>query len=64
MFEFCINRKIFNFFNREENNFVYRLVCYYYVVFTILFATESFHLLAQEGAKVRIVEIRKILVLR
>ena len=28
MFEFCINRKIFNFFNREENNFVYRLTSY------------------------------------
>ncbi len=28
MFEFCINRKIFNFFNRKENNFVYRLTSY------------------------------------
>jgi len=28
MFKFCINRKIFNFFNREENNFVYRLTSY------------------------------------
>lgn len=28
MFEFCINRKNFNFFNREENNFVYRLTSY------------------------------------
>ncbi len=28
MFRFCINRKIFNFFNRKENNFVYRLTSY------------------------------------
>ena len=28
MFKFCINRKIFNFFNRKENNFVYRLTSY------------------------------------
>ena len=28
MFEFCINRKNFNFFKRKENNFVYRLTSY------------------------------------
>ena len=28
MFKFCINRKVFNFSNREENNFVYRLTSY------------------------------------
>lgn len=28
MFKFCINRKIFNFFNRKENNFLYRLTSY------------------------------------
>ena len=28
MFEFSINRKIFNFFNRGKNNFVYRLTSY------------------------------------
>jgi hypothetical protein len=28
MFKFCINRKIFNFFDRKEYNFLYRLTSY------------------------------------